>query len=269
MCHSPTSSCGSRTFLAPSKFVCNTRHRTIADCHLVDIDILKPDSGKMHIERPSHSNSASTSGGVSPIASTPDLQQRRYTEPVSEGEEDDDYAVAPALYEQKAAGLSGEEVEQVIAERNRSLEEVSKETSTKDRASTSKPPSPEHDDGEYAADDERVPLLGQRRVSLAHARPEVKQRALSINPLAPSNAFDKSFQSKLTMAMSSEQDESALDDPESEAAGVPAGARMRGDDRELVRFWTAAPGQRIAVPVRVEPKVYFASERTFLVCLLL
>ena len=47
------------------------------------------------------------------------------------------------------------------------------------------------------------------------------------------------------------------------------GASRAGDDRVLERNWTAPAGKRIAVPVRIEPKVYFASERTFLVSLLL
>jgi len=32
----------------------------------------------------------------------------------------------------------------------------------------------------------------------------------------------------------------------------------------LERTWRAPQGKRIAVPVRIEPKVYFAAERTFL-----
>lgn len=234
----------------------------------MDIDILKPDTGKMHIERPSHQGSASTSSGGSPIISTPDIHHAGYTEPISEGEEDD-YAVAPALYEHKAAGLSGEEVEQAIAERKRTLAERTKESSNNQQASTSKSATPDReiDEPEYAADDERAPLLMRRPASTPATGKMVKehkQRALSINPLAPAAAFDQSFK-KLKSALSSEQDESALDDPETDAPGVPAGERLRGEDRELVRFWSAAPGQRIAVPVRIEPKVYFASERTFLV----
>ncbi len=39
--------------------------------------------------------------------------------------------------------------------------------------------------------------------------------------------------------------------------------------RVLTREWRAPTGKRIAVPVRIEPKVYFAAERTFLVRVLL
>ncbi|KAL5504153.1 VTC4 [Sanghuangporus vaninii] len=230
----------------------------------MDIDILKPDTGKMHIERPSHSATASVA--ETPGVATPDYEAPRpYTEPVSEGE-DDEYALQPARDEDKATGLSGEAVAAAIAERNRILE--------KERAETPQRPTrqrEENDEGDdYVADDERAPLMsGRRRTSqptsaIAASTPHKSQRGLSIDPLAPSQAFDQTFRSRLAKAASSEQDESAIDDPDSEAVMAPAGRRLRGDDRELIRFWRSAPGQRIAVPVRIEPKVYFASERTFL-----
>ncbi|THH08590.1 hypothetical protein EW145_g2600 [Phellinidium pouzarii] len=239
----------------------------------MDIDILKPDTGMMHIERPSHSASASIA--ESPT-STPDLQQRPYTEPISEGE-DEEFAIAPAHDEDKAAGLSGEAVAEAIAERKRMLAEKGK---SEDRVEGSRgqgevrvladraPASGLGDGDEYAADDEHTPLMpGRPRLGLTpHGnRSGMQSRTLSIDPLAPSQAFDETFRSRLSTAVSSEQDESAIDDPESEANLGQAGTRRKGDDRELVRFWRAGPGQRIAVPVRVEPKVYFASERTFLV----
>ncbi|KAL5486050.1 VTC4 [Sanghuangporus weigelae] len=207
----------------------------------MDIDILKPDTGKMHIERPSHSATASVA--ETPGAATPDYEAPRpYTEPVSEGE-DDEYALQPARDEDKAT-----EIPQRPTRRRE-----------------------ENDEGDdYVADDERAPLMsGRRRASqpttaTAGSALHKSQRGLSIDPLAPSQAFDQTFRNRLAKAASSEQDESAIDDPDSEAVMAPAGRRLRGDDRELVRFWKSAPGQRIAVPVRIEPKVYFASERTFL-----
>ena len=47
------------------------------------------------------------------------------------------------------------------------------------------------------------------------------------------------------------------------------GPSTNGDDRLLERNWRAPRGKRIAVPVRIEPKVYFAAERTFFVSALL
>jgi hypothetical protein len=46
------------------------------------------------------------------------------------------------------------------------------------------------------------------------------------------------------------------------------GGNQNEDDRVLTREWHGPTGKRIAIPVRVEPKVYFAAERTFLVCFL-
>ena len=40
---------------------------------------------------------------------------------------------------------------------------------------------------------------------------------------------------------------------------------VRRGAQVLERNWRAPAGKRIAVPVRVEPKVYFAVERTFFV----
>ena len=61
----------------------------------MDVDILKPDTGAVQIERPVHSSRGTSSSerhgsGSSGIA-TPELGTRNpYAEPVSEGEEDED-----------------------------------------------------------------------------------------------------------------------------------------------------------------------------------
>jgi hypothetical protein len=53
------------------------------------------------------------------------------------------------------------------------------------------------------------------------------------------------------------------DDDEDEEEEFTA---LGNDDRVLSRDWRAPAGKHIAIPVRIEPKVYFAAERTFLVC---
>ncbi len=91
---------------------------------------------------------------------------------------------------------------------------------------------------------------------------------MSINPLAPSSAFDETYKQHLGKARDDRQQEadtsSAVngddDDEQNESRESPAGG---GTD--YVEDWAAPAGKRIAVPVRVEPKVYFAAERTFLV----
>jgi len=128
---------------------------------------------------------------------------------------------------------------------------------------------------------------------------KLKTSALAINPLAPSTAFDETLKTRLQGAQqlehgflsgrrrkrhSSSQTRSRnasiprYDDQaggngegkradeieENRALGEPSGQYV--DDRIVERNWKAPRGKKIAVPVRIEPKVYFAAERTFLVC---
>ncbi len=67
---------------------------------IVDTDILKPDTGALSIERPQHTSSSKGSSGSERAGSsgdaTPDdLNKYPYTEPVSEGEEDEERDLAP------------------------------------------------------------------------------------------------------------------------------------------------------------------------------
>lgn len=66
---------------------------------VVDTDILKPDTGALSIERPQHTSSSKGSSGSERAGSsgdaTPDLNKYPYTEPVSEGEEDEERDLAP------------------------------------------------------------------------------------------------------------------------------------------------------------------------------
>lgn len=64
----------------------------------VDVDILKPDTGALQIERPPHSSSRGTSSSEphgSSGALTPDQTGGQYAEPVSEGEEDEEMDLTP------------------------------------------------------------------------------------------------------------------------------------------------------------------------------
>ncbi|KAJ7769035.1 VTC domain-containing protein [Mycena olivaceomarginata] len=192
----------------------------LVQSHLVealDTDILKPDTGYLAIiERPGqfspaagsstkqssttgsstkHSSEDPTSGSRSPLDEDA-VGPQSYNEPQSEGEEDDDHDLLPAKDEDKWARLSGKEVQEAIAYREHMLKAR--------RESDSCRPKRKRDD-----DPGRV--LARGRPPAGKAIPIVKPRTLSIDPLAPSVAW-----------------------------------------------------QRISVPVRIEPKVYFAAERTFL-----
>ena len=134
-----------------------------------------------------------------------------------------------------------------------------------------------HDDGGADADvdtdgedaEERTPFLRGRRVE-QKAHGNGAPRAMSIDPLAPSSVFDEALRDRLRAdAERQRHTEEAIDeddereheheqeDPLDDEAPLP--------DRVLERNWTAPAGKRIAVPIRIEPKVYFAAERTFFV----
>jgi len=210
----------------------------------MEADILKPDTGSVPFERPSQISSKQTSAEGSSGDHTPtEVGPRGYAEPVSEGEEDESMDMAPAKDEHRRTGLSGAEVEEAIAFREKMLKERQQESAVQDDES----------------EDERIPFLKTRRASSRHILGP-KPRAVSIDPLAPSSAFDNTLRNRLKeSAMRDENNEDGDgDDEDDEALNRPT------DERILSREFSAPAGKRIAVPVRIEPKVYFASERTFL-----
>ncbi|KAK2463417.1 hypothetical protein APHAL10511_004503 [Amanita phalloides] len=220
-------------------------------------DILKPDTGYLSvIERPnSQVNSKGTSERV-PSTGT-HSPQGTYAEPISEGEEDDNDQLLPAKDERKRMGLSGTEVEEAIAYR----EDMLKQRQANDVEVTQEIGNREVSDTDGAGRNRRSDRKSTQVVSLT-------TEALSINPLIPASAFDETFKSKLTnvreekrkRVLAAETNATSDDDHENEY-GAASGS---SDDRVLSRDWRAPPGKRISVPVRIEPKVYFAVERTFL-----
>ena len=207
----------------------------------VDTDILQPDTGSVPFERksgtPSRLHSAEGSSGVQ----TPDRRStgNQYTEPVSEGEEDEEMDLAPARDERQRTGISGKELDEAIAYREKMLKESQASSSTRQ------------------SPNERTPFLKNTTTV-----PPVKPNTLSINPLAPSQAFDQTLRERLDSELdrgptgATNQDETPRDEVEE---------ALPSDERILSRDFRAPEGKRVAVPVRIEPKVYFASERTFLV----
>ncbi|KAJ7707439.1 VTC domain-containing protein [Mycena rosella] len=257
----------------------------------MDTDILKPDTGYLTIiERPSHIVSPSgssttkyspeypTSGERSPVDDD-DNTQSSYHEPVSEGEDDDDRDLAPAKDEDKWTGLSGKEVAEAIAYRehmlkSRNISDVPLSTSHESRRHLHR-----SDDTPSDADNEDEEVLARGRAAAgSKSVPIVKPRTLSIDPLAPSSAFDETLRDRLkgereaarkrniqkAQQEDEDEDEETRPAPEDdEDEDDPLTARP-GEDRQLSRDLRAPPGKRISVPVRIEPKVYFAAERTFL-----
>jgi len=102
---------------------------------------------------------------------------------------------------------------------------------------------------------------------------------LAIDPLALASQFDKSFRSKLNGVQRKERmngeaakqavsHDTIAEDVEGEDGAVADGEGSEGKYRTvLVQTFHSQPGrgERIAVPVRVELKVIFANERTFMV----
>ena len=221
----------------------------------MDTDILKPDTGSVPFERRSapHSRLASTEASSGHLTPETRNSGHHYTEPVSEGEEDEEMDLAPAKDERKRTGITGQELDEAIAFRETKLKESQS--------------SPVFQDGEEGPD-ERTPFLKNRTTSVAS---NIKPRALSIDPLAPSHAFDRTLRERLGNELEADasgvtnRDRRADDEHEDEDA--EEAAALRSNERILSRDFRAPKGKRIAVPVRIEPKVYFASERTFLVCI--
>ena len=215
----------------------------------MDIDILKPSTGYLTVERPVPSSSRASldqrSGDTTPL--------HTYAEPVSEGEEDEAMDLALARDEVTRTGLPRVDVAAAIAYREIALKGRSFHTS--DATSGSGPASREE---EQKPVDERTPLLGGVQ---EQRMPKAQHKSLSINPLALSTAFDKTLKER----MDGNQTAASPTAPRSprEARGLNE-EEIPEQQRLLVRDWTAPSGKKIAVPVRVEPKVYFANERTFL-----
>ncbi|QRW03866.1 vacuolar transporter chaperone 4 [Ceratobasidium sp. AG-Ba] len=219
----------------------------------MDADIRKPDTGNVAIGRP-------ISTTTSPESHTPASEHEplKYTEPVSEGEEDELMDFGVAKDEGQFARLDAQVASQVIKERQAEIERQrledeqrrqAGEGSQQGRMTSATVPELAEDE-----DDERTPFLRRRRSSQPAERPKV----LHINPLAPSKAFDKNFKRALKSRRAEDIAEADDEHGPDETDPEPR------NETEYVRHFIAQPGKKIAVPVRVEPKVYFANERTFL-----
>ena len=112
--------------------------------------------------------------------------------------------------------------------------------------------------------DERTPFLKRRRPSKADT--DSNLRGLSIDPLSTAHAFDETLRDKLREDVKRKRARlDAIEDEEDEEQVGPSTRATLATERLLERNFHAPAGKKIAVPVRIEPKVYFATERTFLV----
>lgn len=212
----------------------------------VDVDIIKPDTGFRSVARPhSTQRTPERRSSGAPTPDPADSEDATYVEPVSEGEGDEDMDIAPARDEGARIGIANAQAADAIAFRERHLKE------------REQPPGPSR-----ALSTERLPEMPAPPTTPA-PRPPSRGRTLSIDPLVPASAFDERFKDRLRAVNLAREEEDANTEQTS------PGGTQNGDDRVLTREWHAPTGKRIAVPVRIEPKVFFAAERTFLVRILL
>ena len=226
----------------------------------MEIDIRKPVSMNLALDRPSqHSASRSDSSSVRP-----------HYEPVSEDEfegDDDEMNSHIANVQQEAdnVGLSAfdprikairEEREKYLTEHRKESERVSNETpGTTD---TRRPQAPSNSKP-------RVPVSRDEILSTSH-----KFDKNYFQKLNPSNI------GRLWRAKGTDQEHN--DDEDEDEEDQRALAALEGRDEEEprgsgtgpprgVEYVTnvhAQPGKKVSVLIRIEPKVYFANERTFL-----
>ncbi|BEI80599.1 hypothetical protein CcaverHIS002_0111280 [Cutaneotrichosporon cavernicola] len=201
----------------------------------MDEDIRKQPSAESRvlIERPvSQTHSAESSSQAHSQPNSPHMDGTdTYQEPVSEGEDDEYLVEASATNEDAHLRLPAEAAEEAKAAR-------------------------EHR--------ERNLRSGPDSSGFQRPAPKKYHRGLGVDPLQPSNKFDSNvsaLDAKLHDAAKRGHRES-----DDDAEDADEGGEDEGDPNhvEFTREFRAPTGKRIAIPVRIEPKVIFATERTFL-----
>jgi hypothetical protein len=241
----------------------------------VDVEILKPSTGYSAIERPvTTSQRGSGISSHQPSTGTQSPEFEGYTEPLSEGE-DEDMNITPAKDEGERTGLSGTEYTEAVAYREKNLKQRKEEEGTEapqinggsNNGGLNVPlEGDEHDEHEEHEEGSSTGRRRRRHQKWPSFGSDVKSRTLSIDPLATSTAFDETLRTRLNETRQAQdggqrKDHNGTEDEETgDLNNEPS-----DDDRIVVRDWRAPAGKRISVPVRIEPKVYFAAERTFLV----
>lgn len=233
----------------------------------METDIRKPDTGNVSISRPtlgtSHTNTDST---TTPESHSPLALGNHYTEPVSEGEEDEAMAIALPMSENTAARVPLAAALEAIAWRERQRQEQEVEV-VKQRNEGRL-------NGAGGLEDEQETHEGipfRKRGTPKSQESNKGTKVLSIDPLAPSVEFDRRFKKKLgrhgrgSRSISRDPSAERREEEEEGAAFAEGSSRNQGGEMIYTNAFSAQAGKRIAVPVRVEPKVFFAQERTFLV----
>jgi hypothetical protein len=236
----------------------------------MDQDIRKPVSAKSKvlIERP-QSNTHSNSSSQPTAPQSPVQSQPSYHEPMSEGEDDDEYLVHSAKNEEDHLRLPPDAAREARAAREH-REQMLREQATRQLEATRSGKDKEGQSSKSKQDKEREQGGSE---SVAKKQPH-HDPSLRIDPLASSQRFDKNMSQldernlkKLNEAVQAAEREYGPrgdESEEDEGGRIDQEDDIDGDRVVYVDHFKAPQGKRIAMPIRMEPKVVFAAERTFL-----
>lgn len=247
----------------------------------MDIDIRKPPSNNLAIERPS-SMTHSPAGSSRPDTPASRSGHTPYNEPVSEdefeGADDDErgHAMADESREANNVGISAFDprIREAREERERNIRLRQQEL---EKQLAENPDKTSNAAGGMLAVASASVVRDQRPSKSKSAAPTREEI------LAPSHRYDHHFFSKLTPkniqrlwntkgSSHEHADDANTDAGEADDEDDPVRRALEGQDEEVprgpdveyVRDFYAQPGKKVSVPIRIEPKVYFANERTFL-----
>jgi hypothetical protein len=238
----------------------------------MDQDIRKPVSAKSKvlIERPQSNNHSNASSGPT-APQSPVQSQPSYHEPISEGEDDDEYLVHSAKNEEDHLRLPPDAAQQARAAREHREQMLRDQASKQLQASRGE----NGNNKSKSNDQEEREQGGSESVAKQRAQYDPSYR---IDPLASSQRFDRNMSQldernlkKLNEAVQAAEREygpGGNDEESDEGGRIDQEDEVDGDRVVYVDHFKAPAGKRIAMPIRMEPKVVFAAERTFLkVCL--
>lgn len=251
----------------------------------MDIDIRKSPTRQLEIARPasyinSNSSSRPDTPGSKPGSDLP------YHEPVSEDEfegdaEDGEHneqsrgAVANEQHEAENLGLKVHDprIREIREQRMKNIQDRQAEL---ERQRVENPDSTSSvAAGVLQAQQSAISVRPQAGSSTSRER----SRAGKSEILSTSTAFDKNYFTKLTpnnikrlwrakysRDAGEEGDDEDEDEDQSTAPSRTQGPEARDEEetREMVTSFHAAPGKKVSMPIRIEPKVYFGAERLFL-----
>ncbi|KAM0791796.1 hypothetical protein ACM66B_004059 [Microbotryomycetes sp. NB124-2] len=218
----------------------------------METDIRKPATRKAQIQRPAHSHSASTTNSPSEAASHSTADLAHYTEPVSDDEADEDNRHQAATTDEAGwADLPPQAAAEAKAYRDEEAKRTSSANANTKQSSTSAQSSSAQ--GKGSKPQEVFPKLTPANLTKLLESKYETERTRGLNEHASSSSQAANGGA-----------EGAGGGGGGENTVNPSSISLRPGRIEYVSSFRAQTGKRIAVPVRVEPKVFYANERTTL-----